>query len=317
MYGSWSQGSLTHVYTHMSWPLRQGSKRWRLYAPQDATNLLPQDSSRDFQQEELGKLVLEVVLQPGDLLYMPRGCIHQAQALPHAHSLHLTVSANQHCSWTDLFQLSLPRALQLASDECLGLRRSLPFDMSHYMGLVHEGSDSASDSAQRACFSNTARQLLQQVVEHMPLDAAADRLSVQFIQQRLPPYGLEGETDRADLEVSSDSKVRLVRPGIATMTVEEDSIALYHCLSNPRVLHAARPDDKREEAETENGVAAVPGRLEFDLDCGEVLECLLASHSSKKVSVGLLEGLLDSSESDVDVFEILGDLYSEGLLQVE
>ena len=301
--------------THTYCLVPQGSKRWRLYAPQDETDLLPRDSSRDFQEEELGKLLLDVVLQPGDLLYMPRGCIHQAEALPHAHSLHLTVSANQHCSWTDLFQLSLPRALQLASDESLGLRRSLPFDMSHYMGLVHEGSD----SAQRTQFSNTAQQLLQQVVKQLPLDAAADRLSVQFIQQRLPPYGLDGDTDRADLEVSSNSKVSLVRPGIATMTVEEDSIVVYHCLGNARILHAARPDDTVEEAETNNGLAAAAaaGRLEFDLDCGEVLECLLASHSGKKVSVGVLEGLLHSSESGGDVFELLGDLYSEGLIDVQ
>lgn len=275
--------------------------------------MLPLDSSRDFQQEELGKLLLDVVLQPGDLLYMPRGCIHQAEALPHAHSLHLTVSANQHCSWSDLFQLSLPRALQLASDESLGLRRSLPIDMSHYMGLIHEGAS----SAQRAQFSTTAQQLLQHVVKQMPLDAAADRLSVQFIQQRLPPYGLDGKTDRADLEVSSSSKVSLVRSGIATMTVEEDSIAVYHCLSNPRILHAARPDDKAEESEADDELAVASGRLEFDLDCGEVLERLLTSHSSCKVTVGLLQSLLDSSESDVDLFELLGELYSEGLILVE
>ncbi|KAL3154061.1 hypothetical protein ABBQ32_013606 [Trebouxia sp. C0010 RCD-2024] len=291
----------------------EGSKRWRLYAPQNKTDLLPLDSSRDLRDEELGKLLLEVVLQPGDLLYMPRGCIHQAQALPQAHSLHLTVSANQHCSWADLFQVCIPRALELAIEESLGLRRSLPFDMSRHMGLVHEGSD----SAQRAGFSNTARQLLQQVMDQMPLDAAADRLSVHFIQQRLPPYGLTGEADPADLELSSDSKISMVRPGIATMTVEEDCIALYHCLSNPRVLHAAGPDDKPEAAETADGSPSAHGRLEFDLGCGEVIECLLASHSSKQLSFVLLEQLLDSSESGVDVFEFLSDLYSQGLIHVE
>lgn len=293
--------------------MQQGSKRWRLYAPQNKTDLLPLDSSRDLRDEELGKLLLEVVLQPGDLLYMPRGCIHQAQALPQAHSLHLTVSANQHCSWADLFQVCIPRALELAIEESLGLRRSLPFDMSRHMGLVHEGSD----SAQRAGFSNTARQLLQQVMDQMPLDAAADRLSVHFIQQRLPPYGLTGEADPADLELSSDSKISMVRPGIATMTVEEDCIALYHCLSNPRVLHAAGPDDKPEAAETADGSPSAHGRLEFDLGCGEVIECLLASHSSKQLSFVLLEQLLDSSESGVDVFEFLSDLYSQGLIHVE
>ena len=294
--------------------MAQGSKRWRLYAPDDESDLLPRDSSRDFQEEELGKLLLDVVLCPGDLLYMPRGCIHQAEALPDAHSLHLTVSANQHCSWADLFELSLPRALQLASDESIGLRRSLPFDMSNYMGLVHEGSE----SAQRKQFNGTAQQLLQQVIKQMPLDAAADRLSAQFIQQRLPPHGLDKKEDQADLEVTTDSKVSLVRPGIATMTVEEDSIALYHCLSNPRILHAARPDDRAEDDGSDDEESnATPGRLEFDLECGEVLECILASHAGQKVSMGLLEDMLISSGCNVDVFELVGELYGECLIQVE
>ena len=36
-------------------------------------------SSRDFEQEELGECVLDEVLEPGDLLYMPRGLIHQVR----------------------------------------------------------------------------------------------------------------------------------------------------------------------------------------------------------------------------------------------
>ena len=101
------------------------------------------------------------------------------------------------------------------------------------------------------------------------------------------------------------------------MAVEEDCIALYHCLSNPRILHAARPDGKPEEAETGSGGPLALGRLEFDLGCGEVLECLLASHSSNPMSCGLLEELLESSESDVEVFDFLIELYSEGLIRVE
>ena len=31
-------------------------------------------------QEELGEELLDVVLEPGDLLYMPKGTVHQAEA---------------------------------------------------------------------------------------------------------------------------------------------------------------------------------------------------------------------------------------------
>lgn len=53
-------------------------------------------------EAELGKPVLDCVLQPGDLLYFPRGAIHQAMAQDDQHSLHITVSTHQKNSWSDL-----------------------------------------------------------------------------------------------------------------------------------------------------------------------------------------------------------------------
>ena len=47
---------------------------------------------------------MEVVLEPGDLLYFPRGTIHQASTLPDSHSLHITVSTFQKNSWADLLE---------------------------------------------------------------------------------------------------------------------------------------------------------------------------------------------------------------------
>lgn len=39
----------------------------------DEDQVLPRFSSEDFAQEDLQDPFLDVVLQPGDLLYMPRG----------------------------------------------------------------------------------------------------------------------------------------------------------------------------------------------------------------------------------------------------
>ena len=44
-----------------------------MYSPQSAEEVLPRFSSQDFRQEDLGKPVLDTVLHPGSLLYMPRG----------------------------------------------------------------------------------------------------------------------------------------------------------------------------------------------------------------------------------------------------
>jgi lysine-specific demethylase/histidyl-hydroxylase NO66 len=49
---------------------------------------LPRQSSSDFTEEDLkdAKPVMDVVLSPGDMLYMPRGWIHQACTLPDGQS---------------------------------------------------------------------------------------------------------------------------------------------------------------------------------------------------------------------------------------
>lgn len=73
----------------------EGSKRWQLFAPVTPEGQLARYPSDDFELEELGEPAFEVVLHPGDLLYMPRGTIHRGVAMPDSHSLHLTVSANQ------------------------------------------------------------------------------------------------------------------------------------------------------------------------------------------------------------------------------
>ena len=96
---------------------------------------LPTYASRDFDQTEIGAPVIEHTLRPGDLLYMPRGFVHQgvvppsSSAKPNApssssstssssssgtdmaaapHSLHLTLSAG--CVGTVVVPHLLPQA---------------------------------------------------------------------------------------------------------------------------------------------------------------------------------------------------------------
>lgn len=56
-------------------------------------------------QEELSNPLIDCVLEPGDLLYMPRGAIHQAMALEDEHSLHITLSTHQQNTWSNLLHL--------------------------------------------------------------------------------------------------------------------------------------------------------------------------------------------------------------------
>ena len=122
----------------------EGHKQWKVYEPLQKNEVLPRTSSRDYTEDDLKDVepVLDVTLGPGDLLYLPRGWIHQAHTLPTTkeHSLHLTVSAMQQWAWADFLELLLPEALQAASGSktSTSLREGMPRRFLDYMGAAHD-----------------------------------------------------------------------------------------------------------------------------------------------------------------------------------
>nr|CAD7423037.1 unnamed protein product [Timema monikensis] len=100
-----SQGFAPHYDDIEAFILQiEGKKKWRLYAPRKKQEVLPQFSSGNLTDEEIGKPVMEVTLNPGDLLYFPRGIIHQGHTVPGCHSLHITLSCYQRNTWGDLLE---------------------------------------------------------------------------------------------------------------------------------------------------------------------------------------------------------------------
>ena len=61
--------------------------------------------------EEAVSASSEIVLEPGDVLYLPRGFIHSAVTEGSQNSLHLTLSCHRANSWADLLEAALPNAL--------------------------------------------------------------------------------------------------------------------------------------------------------------------------------------------------------------
>ncbi|CAI5481197.1 unnamed protein product [Closterium sp. Yama58-4] len=215
----------------------EGCKRWRCYQgvkrhPGDDDDsaggedgegegeaageegLLPRFSSGDFVQQELVEPpILDVVLRPGDLLYMPRGVIHQAEAVDDQHSLHLTISASQRNTMADFLHLALPRAIEVAAEEHVVLRHSLPRDLFDFMGVMHApplpdthphpltnadsgtslkaapaAASEAGGDPRRAAFLQRVQQAVQLVAACGPWDSAADQMASAFLRSRLPPF---------------------------------------------------------------------------------------------------------------------------------
>ena len=86
-----SQGFGVHHDTHDVFVLQvAGHKRWRIYEPVLELPLKPQTWSADRDGARLGEAALDITLQAGDTLYLPRGWPHEATAAD-ADSLHITV----------------------------------------------------------------------------------------------------------------------------------------------------------------------------------------------------------------------------------
>ena len=141
---------------------------------------LPRRSSRDFSEkgdkQKMGDPVMDVELDPGDLLYMPRGWIHQAITAwkrirsgegEEKDSLHLTVSAMKNWSWADLLELVVPNALEAVaeSDTMSVLRAGLPRGFLDYMGMMHEENE------------EEIQESLRQFAEKMKRDDTHERMN--------------------------------------------------------------------------------------------------------------------------------------------
>ncbi|CAI5728392.1 unnamed protein product [Hyaloperonospora brassicae] len=276
----------------------EGSKHWKVYEPLHARDMLTRHSSGNFRAEELGDPVLEVDLEQGDLLYFPRGFIHQARAHKDTHSLHLTVSTGQQNSMGNFLEVLLPHALETAINTNVDLRRSLPRDYLSYMGVMH--SDRQGDKKRLAFVTQLKNALKVVLGEAMDmLDAASDQMAKNFLVDRLPPALEDDEenctSDNSPLQkITVNTQLKLLRHGIARLVIEDGKAVLYHCRENSRLHHE---------------VALSP--LEFELDDAESIEFILNSYPDY-FRVGDLP-----HEDPQDQRDLALALYKEGILMFQ
>jgi hypothetical protein len=134
----------------------EGAKRWRIH-PAILEAPLP-ELWFPLDAQSSSPALHEIDLRPGDLLYLPRGYVHEAHALEQA-ALHITVGMDA-VTWMDL----LVAALHSLGASVEPLRRSLPAELFE--------DPSAVPSAQEQF-----GQLLQIVARQAALPAALARLT--------------------------------------------------------------------------------------------------------------------------------------------
>lgn len=212
----------------------EGRKRWRVYGARgDGGDDLPRVSSVDFDQEDVKGLevLYDRVLEEGDMLYLPRGRIHQAEGVEGV-SLHVTVSMYQKWTWADFLLESFKMAVESAAREDRLLRRGLPLRFGEFVGVgCGEG-----DVELRKWFEQKVRKVVNRVGELWPTDAGGDRMMERFMRERLPPALPQTEKGGKRGEVvGMESVVRAKGAGMARVVMGEDGLPkLIHCLENSR-----------------------------------------------------------------------------------
>lgn len=203
-----SQGFAPHYDDIEAFVLQiEGKKHWRLYSPRSAEEELPRESSRNFAQSEIGEPMLDVVLEPGDLLYFPRGVIHQANTVSGNHSLHITLSVYQKQSFGDFFEQLVAGAVQEATDNDVEFRKGLPLDFHRNLGLLY----SDQKSPRRKELLDMIHKMFTKLFKHLPIDDAADQVAKRYQHDALPPYLTEEErnltTFGSDFETTKEGEV--------------------------------------------------------------------------------------------------------------
>lgn len=121
-----SQGFDTHYDTHDVFVLQvDGVKRWRIHEPVLADPLERQPwggRADEVAATALGAPAMDVVLAPGDALYLPRGWLHSAEA-QELRSLHLTIGVRA------LTRYALVEELLAMASADARLRGTLPFGL--------------------------------------------------------------------------------------------------------------------------------------------------------------------------------------------
>jgi len=282
----------------------EGKKHWKIYNPRSTEETLPRFSSENLEQDDVGTPVIEVDLEPGDMIYMPRGTIHQGNCLNEEHSLHITISAYQLNSWTDLFEKLLPAALTAASQEDLQFREGLPRDFLLNMGVANE--DRASTGREQ--FIRKVKHLMKKLIDYAPIDAACDQMGKKLMHDGLPPALELSEKARTVLgdgekwnsnkntvvnrvEIDPDTNIRLIRSTAVRLVSEDDSVQVYFSTENTREYH---------EVEEQS--------LEVGSDMAPAVEHLITSYPAwVKVEDLPLEELEDR-------MKVAGDLWERGIL---
>lgn len=202
-----SQGFPPHFDTHEVFILQiEGSKLWRIY---DIFEFfpLPLGQKPPISKDKLGEPLHEVILNAGDMLYIPSGYIHEALTTEYS-SVHLTVGINMY-RWADLLSI----ALTSVSESNVSFRKSLP------VGFL-----SRSDIADFLKYQ--FEELLQILLSSAKIEDAVERLTERVIEE-MPalPNGHFTQIDKVN-SINLNTIMQKREGVICNIVRQQDSVSI-------------------------------------------------------------------------------------------
>jgi hypothetical protein len=256
-----SQGFSAHYDVHDVFVLQvAGRKRWRVHEPVHSAPLRDQPWTGRREAVEAAAArepLLDVVLEPGDALYLPRGFLHAATALGDI-SAHLTAGVHV---WT---RRHLVERLVAAMADVEELRASLPL-----------GVDVTDPDALREELERTAKLLAAHITDADLREAANGLVDEALAAGRPAPVGPFAQV-RAAAGATQDTRLRW-RPNLAAVTSADGDRLVVRTPDGPvRLPAAAGPAVDRLRRGDTLAVRDLPGADDARLRLARTLltECL-------------------------------------------
>ncbi|CAD2214042.1 hypothetical protein AGDE_07121 [Angomonas deanei] len=227
----------------------EGEKVWRLYDPVDEVGVLTRHSSEDFQLEEYPTPKHSFTLKAGDVLYMPRGLVHQGVTNPGKHSLHVTFSANQMHTWADLFERMTRYTIGELAANNVEWRKTLPLELSSVVGGVWNPEFremnllpalTSGDAKKRVELLDRIREKTAELSvllsDEVNIDVTTDEYMKNVVHKLQPPSKTYAHTLGEGDALEPDTPIRFLSQGCCRLLMNVDGEAqLYHCGENSPV----------------------------------------------------------------------------------
>ena len=274
----------------------EGSKRWRVYAPPEPADVLCRTSSPDYKPADMGAPLMDVWLKAGEVLYLPRGFIHQGITSEDEHSLHVTLSAFQMHTYADLAKRMMDYKLELIAKTDVDARRALPVgwldcvggafnkaSMGPYSAVPGAAGASELGAEAGAALRKEVFAQVRRVVAKAAADVAAkdgivdkgaDLFATDVLARRQPPAATVAAAAASDLPAaaldSATAQLRLVARNACRVVVMADEVELHHCGGNSKVCL---------------GDPTLPPKISFDIAFAPALVALISAYPKwRKVS---------------------------------